>query len=71
MSAKGGPDYDVYTVVRAEVDGQRDYWQRVGSGWENQDGSININLNALPVNGRLHIRRPQDDEGERDAPPRR
>ncbi len=55
------PDYIAYTIV--ETDGDADnYWQRVGSAWTNKDGSINISLNVLPLNGKLHIREPKADE---------
>ena len=54
-------DYAVYKIVETNDD-TKDFWQRVGSAWTNKDGSINIALNALPVNGRLHIRAPKADE---------
>ena len=55
------PDLIVYTIV--EIDGDaKDYWQRVGSAWTNKDDSINVTLNALPVNGKLHIRAPKPDQ---------
>lgn len=53
----------VYTIVEGKKD-QKDYWLRVGSAWENSDGSINIDLKALPVNGRLQVRQPKEDEKE-------
>lgn len=44
-------------VVYTEVDrGQRTYWVRIGVGFENQDGSINVKLDAIPTNGTLQIR---------------
>ena len=55
------PDYVAYTIVETNDD-IKDYWQRVGSAWTNKDGSINITLNALPLNGKLHIRAPKADE---------
>lgn len=55
------PDYVAYTIVKANGDAD-DYWQRVGSAWTNKDGSINISLNALPLNSKLHIRAPKADE---------
>lgn len=55
------PDLAVYTIVETAGDG-KDFWQRVGSAWTNQDQSINIELNALPVNGRLQVRAPKSDE---------
>ena len=55
------PDYVAYTILETNNDA-KDYWQRVGSAWTNKDGSINITLNALPLNGKLHIRVPKPDE---------
>ena len=55
------PDYVAYTIVETN-EGNKDYWQRVGSAWTNKDGSINITLTALPLNGKLHIRAPKADE---------
>ena len=55
------PDYVAYTIVETNED-NKDFWQRVGSAWTNKDGSINITLNALPLNGKLHIRVPKADE---------
>ncbi len=55
------PDYVAYTIVETNGDADN-YWQRVGSAWTNKDGSINISLNALPLNGKLHIREPKPAE---------
>ena len=59
------PDFVVYTIVETVGNGSN-FWQRVGSAWKNKDGSINVRLNALPVNGELHIRVPKakDDAKE-------
>jgi len=32
------------------------FWNRIGVAFENKDGSITVNLEALPVNGQLQIR---------------
>ena len=55
------PDLIAYTIVETNGDA-KDFWQRIGSAWTNSDGSINITLNALPVNGKLHIRVPKPHE---------
>lgn len=52
------PTHDVYTIT-PYGDGQS-YWTKVGAAWENQDGSLNLKLNALPVNGELHVRKPSE-----------
>lgn len=49
----------VYVVV--DTDGGKARWIRVGIAFPCRDGSLNVSLDALPVNGRLHIR---------DFPPR-
>jgi hypothetical protein len=36
--------------------GDQKYWNRVGVAFVNGDGSINVRLEAVPVNGELHIR---------------
>jgi hypothetical protein len=49
----------VYTIVeRPGV--EKSLWARVGSAWINRDQSINIQLDALPVNGKLHVREPRE-----------
>jgi hypothetical protein len=34
----------------------RSYWNRVGVGFVNNDGSINLRLEAVPVSGEMQIR---------------
>lgn len=52
----------VYTIVESSSEEGRDFWQRIGSAFFNRDGSMNIVLNALPVNGKLHVREQKQDE---------
>ena len=47
-----------------ERDGKT-YWSRVGVAFENNDGSVNVILDAFPVSGKLQIR----DFEEKDTPP--
>lgn len=42
-------------------------WVRAGSAWLNRDGSINVFLDVLPLDGKLHIR--ESLEKESDATP--
>lgn len=46
---------NVFTAIEREG-GKSDWFVKVGSAWINRDKSINVVLDALPVNGRLHIR---------------
>ena len=46
---------DVFTMVeKEELD--RAIWRKIGTAFENRDGSLNIFLDALPVNGKLQVR---------------
>jgi hypothetical protein len=44
----------VFTVV--ERSPGKSYWVRIGVGFVNQDGSMNLRLDAIPVNGVLQVR---------------
>jgi hypothetical protein len=44
----------VLTVV--ERGPGKSFWTRVGVGFVNQDGSITLRLDAIPVNGMLQVR---------------
>lgn len=45
------------------------FWLRMGAAYENRDGSWNLYLDALPVNGRLQIRDWDDAPSERERRP--
>lgn len=53
-----------YTVVEREKDGRK-FWVRVGAAFVNRDGSLNVRLDAMPVNGELQIRdyQPRESRG--------
>lgn len=44
----------VYTVVPKQEG--KDVWLRVGSAFDNRDGSVSVLLDAVPVSGKLQIR---------------
>ena len=54
---------EVWTVS-PRGEGKKDFWLRVGTAFENRDGSWSIVLDALPVHGKLIVRdeRPRDEE---------
>jgi hypothetical protein len=55
--------YEVYTIVEANGNGlKKDLWIRIGTAFDNNDGSINIKLNALPLSGKLQLREPKSKE---------
>ena len=50
---------DVYTINEGSPSPSseaKSRWTKVGIGFLNRDNSINVILDAIPVNGRLHIR---------------
>jgi len=57
------PSHDVFTIIEKEGD-QKNYWLRIGAAWTNQDGSLNITLNALPIGTQIQVRevREEDDK---------
>lgn len=59
------PDFDVFNVRNYEDEGgaEKGYWTKIGAAWENKDGSINVELSALPLDGKLNIRKPKEKEG--------
>lgn len=54
----------VYAVVPKQEG--KDVWLRVGSAFENRDGSTTVLLDAVPIGGKLQIRdyQPRDVAGQ-------
>ena len=50
--------------------GEKTFWTRIGVAFTNKDGSITVQLDALPVSGRLQIR-DEESRSERDHEERR
>lgn len=50
----------VYTIIPSTDDKHDDFWLRIGVAFINRDNSLNVKLNALPINGALHIREDAD-----------
>ena len=60
MAANGSRPKLVYTIIDSK-NSDRSFWVRIGSAFVNRDESLTVLLNALPVNGRLHIRDPREE----------
>lgn len=66
---KQGPSHIVYNV-RESKHKDESYWDRCGVAFEHGDKEgFNVELSAIPVNGRLTLRMPRERE-ERDDSPR-
>ena len=56
MADSNKPNARAYTV-RKGSSGSKDFWTRIGSAWLHKDGKgFNLQLEALPVDGRLVVR---------------
>jgi len=53
--AGSGQMMDVFTIIEKEGF-ERSFWVKVGACFTNRDGSLTVFLDALPTNGKLHIR---------------
>jgi hypothetical protein len=53
----------VYTVVQTK--NGKSAWIKLGAGWINSDGSMNLKLDALPVNGTMQVR---DNDRDQQRP---
>lgn len=49
----GGKTLAVFSIRPGE---HGSIWTRIGKAVENRDGSLNIFLDALPIDGKLHVR---------------
>jgi hypothetical protein len=64
MMENKGTYKEVFTINDKEG---RSYWTKLGVAFPNKDGSLNLYLDALPVNGRLQIRdaKPKEERAPR------
>jgi hypothetical protein len=62
------PDFIAWHVQQK---GEKSYWNKVGASWKHKDGKgMTLQLETLPINGRIVLRVPTDnttagDEGAR------
>lgn len=57
---------DVFTVREAQREGAKPFWCKIGSAYTNKDGSLSVYLDALPLNGKLQIRKPPPQNERRE-----
>jgi hypothetical protein len=58
-----GKRYQVFSMKERTDKGSNDkgtVWVKAGSAWVNRDGSLNVYLDVLPLDGRLHVREAVD-----------
>jgi len=45
---------DVFHIIERE--GKKAIWVKIGSAFVNRDDSLNVLLNSIPLDGKIHIR---------------
>ena len=54
------PDFIAWHVANR---GEKAYWNRVGAAWFHRDRKgVSLQLEVVPINGRIVLRTPLDDE---------
>ena len=49
------PTHTCFTV-RDRGEGRDPFWAIIGSAWTNKDGSLNLRLDSLPLDGKIVVR---------------
>ena len=56
------PAYRAFTVIK-RGEGKDDFWLAIGAAFQHEDGDgYNIVLQALPIDGKIVLRLPKDDQ---------
>lgn len=66
---EGGTDrkrWDVITIREREGSDKK-YWMKIGTAFVNRDGSFNLFLDAMPLDGKLHVREHKEFEEKHQA----
>ncbi len=53
------PALIVYTVSGTD---DNPFWTRIGAAWKNSKGGFQVQLNALPIDGKLVLLPPKKDD---------
>ncbi|MEQ1902671.1 MAG: hypothetical protein ABL888_00630 [Pirellulaceae bacterium] len=56
------PTLHAYQV--RESNNGKSYWTRIGAAWSNKDGGFSIQLDSIPLDGRIVCRPPKDGESD-------
>lgn len=48
------PSYIAYSVEEGSND--KNHWHKIGAAWPTKEGGLSLQLNALPINGRIALR---------------
>lgn len=68
MAEKNNDKKSVFALTERD---QKTFWTRIGAAFLNKDGSVTVQLDALPVSGRLQIREDEEREERSERSQRR
>ena len=59
------PHFEVFQVTETDKTDPKtnkpiSFWNKIGAAWQNKDGSINGQMNSLPVDGKFQLRKPKE-----------
>lgn len=66
MKNKTASNRPSHTVYMVDDEGRKPFWTKIGAAWAHEDGEgYNLQLAALPISGRLVIRKakPKEETG--------
>jgi len=58
----GNKRMKVLCPIQSAKDDKKTVWRSLGIAFENRDGSINVYLDVLPINGKLQLREFDEDD---------
>jgi hypothetical protein len=58
-AASKKPAYLAYHV--RDTGDSKGFWTRVGAAWKNRDDSLTVQLDCLPIDGRVVLRLPKEN----------
>jgi hypothetical protein len=47
--------------VRDGKDDQKGFWTRIGAAWSNRDGGFTVQLDSIPLDGRIILTKPKSN----------
>ena len=64
-----GKRLQVFSIkeVTEKNDEKKSVWVKAGSAWVNRDGSLNVYLDVLPLDGKLHVREALEDKRDSNS----
>jgi hypothetical protein len=56
MSEQSKSPTHIAYQVRDGKQGSKGFWTRIGAAWTNKDGSLGLQLDVVPLDGRVQLR---------------